>query len=57
MITGNVFDAYEVRFSDGTSTVLSAKDENQARQIIKVLLPSASIEMTSRVGNESTIAA
>lgn len=57
MITGNVFDAYEVRFSDGTSTVLSAKDENQARQIIKVLLPSASIEMTSRVGNESTVAA
>lgn len=43
MIATNVFDAYEISFSNGEQTVLIAKDEDQARHIISILLPSASI--------------
>lgn len=57
MITSNVFDAYAIVFSNGEHTSLIAKDEEQARQIIKILLPSASIVTISRIGNDSTIAA
>lgn len=57
MITSNVFDAYEIGFSNGERTTLIAKDEEQARQIIKILLPSASIETIALISHDSAIAA
>ena len=56
MITSNVFDAYEIGFSNGEHTTLIAKGEEQARQIIKILLPSASIETISVISHDSAIA-
>lgn len=47
MISSNVFDAYEISFSNGEQTVLIAKDEIQARHIISILFPSASITTVS----------
>ena len=57
MITSNVFDAYEIGFSNGEHITLIAKDEEQARQIIKILLPSASIETIALISHDSAIAA
>ena len=57
MIKSNVFDTYEIILHNGERTALIAKDEDHARRIIKILLPSASIETIFRINDDSATAA
>lgn len=57
MITSNIFDTYKIVFDNGEHTSLVARDKDHARQIIKILLPSASIETISKINDDSAIAA